>query len=214
LDGAVWRYQLTTADGISEVEFYAEVDDTGALLTSNGTTSRLSCEGGTLAGLPPFPIGNPSLGFQVAGNNPSGDYLASGAVLLPLGMEARWDMEVEAAGAIRLYQLGGNKPLSINGGRLVLVQETRELTTVVVPAGEFLVLPIQQEVLLDLLVQVEGVTVESVLVSASSTHYFAEGVGLIKAQYHGGTISSARGSWSLPAGAYMELLGTSGLPGF
>ena len=211
LDGATWTYRLTEGDATSELTITAKVDQSGATLSSSDNISRMQCGNGILAGLPPLPSGHPALGMNISGNNPSGEYLPSGATLLPLGQPAQWDMDIEAAGAIRILQIGGDTPLPINGGRVAIIQAAQPLETVTVPAGEYLALPVQQDVLMDLQVQTEGVSVESVIVSATMTTYFVEGVGPVLVEYSGGTVSTTSGAWSLPGDSRLELI-TSAQP--
>ena len=209
LDGAAWTYRFTGDNSSTDLTVTATVDEFGATLSGGGNVSRMLCGDGSLAGLPPFPAAHPALGMNVSGNNPSGSFLPSGAVLLPLGQPAQWDMDVEAAGAIRIAQIAGDTALPINGGKIAVIQSAQPLETIVVPAGEYLALPVKQDVLMDLQVQTEGITVESIIVSATVTMYFVEGVGPVRVEYAGGTVSSPSGAWSLPAGSTLELLDTS-----
>lgn len=209
VDGATWTYRMTTPQGSSDLTVAATVDEFGATLTSGTTTSLMLCGDGILAGLPPLPIGHPNLGTNISGNNPSGEYLPTGAVILPLGQPAQWDMDIDTAGAVVISQIGGSTPLSINGGKIAIVQGTNPLETVTVLAGEFLALPVRQDVLMDLQVQTQGVSVESIIISATVTTYFAEGIGPVLAVYDGGTVSSASGAWSLPGGSRLELVSAS-----
>lgn len=204
-DGASWAYEMVAPQGITELTLTSSVGEVGATLAIDGQERSLICGEDLLAGLPPLPVGHPGLGREIVGQNPVGSYLPAPALLLPLGQPATWDQESDAAGTISLPFPGGeNAP--IVGGKIVLIQQAEELATVNVPAGEFLSLPIRQDVLFDLQVQLPGGTAESVLISAAARHYYAEGVGLVRANYDGGTVSTQGGAWPLEAGLELRLV--------
>lgn len=206
VDGASWTYRLTTPDGGEQaVELAASVGDVGATLTAGGEARQLICGEGALAGLPPLPVAHPALGTGLTGTNPRGDLLPAPAVLLPLGQPAGWDMELDAGGVIALPGPEGSATLPVTGGRLVLIHETGELETVSTPAGDLLALPVQRDALFDLQVQAEDGSTRSVIVSASSRLYYAEGVGLVRVEYLGGMVSTEEGAAPLDPGARLEL---------
>ncbi len=207
-DGATWSYRLSTPSETMDLTLTASVNNDGATLTVDGQTAAMYCGAGALAGLPPLPAGDPELGSGVTGVNPSGDYLPSPGTLLPLGQIAEWDQQLDAGGTI-LLPFAGSQPLPITGGRLVLVNETSAQETITVPAGDFLVLPVRQDVFFDVQVTQPDGSQAGIIINASAHAYFAEGVGLIRINYEGGTISSQDGAWMLNGGSTLELTGTS-----
>ena len=207
-EGAAWTYRLTTPTGSSDVTLMVSAVDAGAtLITSTGQMAVLYCGVGALAGLPPLPIGHPDLGFGLTGLNPSGDYLPAAATLLPLGQPVTWDEELDAAGEVILPFSA--TPLAVSGGKIVLISEAQALTSISVPAGEFLALPVRQDVFFDITAALPDGSSQHVVISATITAYFAEDVGLIGITYAGGAISAPIGAWPLAAGATLELLSFS-----
>lgn len=204
-EGAAWTYRLTTPTGTGDVTLMVSAVDAGAtLITSTGQMAVLYCGVGALAGLPPLPIGHPDLGSGLTGLNPSGDYLPAAATLLPLGQPVTWDQELDAAGEVILPFSA--TPLAIASGKVVVISEAQALTSVSVPAGEFLALPVRQDVFFDVTVTLPDGSSQHVVISAAATAYFAEDVGLIEIAYAGGAISAPIGAWPLAAGATLELL--------
>ncbi len=204
-DGASWTYEMVAPEGITELTLTSAVGEFGVTLAVDGQERSLICGEDALSGLPPLPVGHPGLGREIVGQNPAGSYLPTPALLLPFGQPATWDQESDAAGTINLPFPGGESA-PIVGGKIVLIQQTQELATVSVPAGEFLSLPVRQDVLFDLQVQLPGGTAESVLISVAARHYYAEGVGLVRANYDGGTVSTQGGAWPLEAGLELRLV--------
>lgn len=203
--GAVWSYRLTLANGSVDLTLSAAEADGSMMLTSSvGFSGLLYCGGGTLAGMPPLPVGHPDLGFGVTGINPAGDYLPAPASLLPLGQPATWDQELDAGGTIVLPFSAD--PLLISSGKIVMISSTQALTTLNVPAGDFLALPVRQDVFYDITVALPDGSSQSVIISASSMLYYAEDAGLLKVTYEEGTISTPSGAWTLAPGPVLELL--------
>lgn len=206
--GNQWTYRLTTPNASTEQALRAELAPSGAVVLASGLDARpMICGEDALAGLPPLPVGHPALGAGVLGANPSGSLLPAPAVLLPLGQPASWDQQLDAGGTIQLPPNGEAVPIA--SGTVVMVHDTMPLETVEVPAGSFLALPVEQEVLFDLQVQRSGGVSEAVLISASARLYYAEGVGLVRADYLGGTVSAAEGAWPLPGGTTLALSAVS-----
>ncbi len=208
-DGASWVYRLAAGGEVRDIVLTTSVGPTGATLTADGQERALICGEDMLAGLPPLPLGHPGLGPGITASNPIGEYLPAPARLLPLGQPANWDQEGAASGMIRLPIGSGDDWLPITGGKVVLIQSTLELESVSVPAGDFLALPVQQDVLLDVQVQLADGAMENVLISAAARQYYAEGVGLVLARYDGGTVSTSAGAWPLEAGLSLELVSWS-----
>ncbi len=207
--GATWTYRLITLAEETEIVLASNVTSEGVTLTAHGQTSRMYCGDASIAGLPPLPVAHPELGFGVVGINPVGDYLPAPAYLLPLGHVTGWDQELDAGGAIRLPFVEGGEALPVLGGKLVLIQEAGALETIRVPTGEFLALPVHQDVFLDLQLQFPDGAAHNTIVSATVRHYYVEGVGLIKVSYDGGMVSTSDGAWPLEGGAVLELVDVS-----
>ena len=205
VDGASWTYRLTTPEGEQTIELAASVGDVGATLTADGESRQMICGEGALAGLPPLPVAHPALGTGLTGGNPRGDLLPAPGTLLPLGQPAGWDIELDAGGMITLPGEEGSTTLPVTGGRLVLIHETGELETISTPAGDLLALPVNRDALFDLEVTAADGSTRSVIVSASSRLHYAEGVGLVRAEYRGGMVSTEDGAWPLDPGSVLEL---------
>ncbi len=205
VDGASWTYRLATPEGEQTVELTASVGDVGATLTADGESRQLICGEGALAGLPPLPVAHPALGTGLTGSNPRGDLLPAPGTLLPLGQPAGWDIELDAGGTITLPGEEGSATLPVTGGRLVLIHETGELETVSTPVGDLLALPVNRDALFDLEVAAADGSTRSVIVSASLRLHYAEGVGLVRAEYRGGMVSSEDGALLLDPGSVLEL---------
>jgi hypothetical protein len=204
-DGAVWVYRLSGPDQPVELVMESAIDAGGAAISFKGQTSTLSCVDEALCGLPPGLVGHPDLGNQVAGLNPRGDYLPPPAQLLPLGTPVVWDLELDAAGAITLPL--SDAPVPIVGGRLVVSNTTGEVEPIGVPAGTFTALPVREVVFFEIRVSLPDGSQQTVYIDATTRRYYAEGVGLVKAVYEGGTISAPGGTWSLEPGPVLELVG-------
>ncbi len=207
-EGAGWTYRLSDAAGSSDLTLMVSATDAGAtLITSIGQMAVLYCGASALAGLPPLPVVHPDLGFGLKGLNPDGDYLPAAAMLLPLGQPVTWDQELEAAGSIVLPF--SDVPLTVSSGKIVVISEAQTLTPINIPAGEFIALPVRQDVFLDIEVALPDGAPQHVVINTTTTAYFAEGVGLIKIIYTGGTVSTPNGAWPLASGAMLELLSFS-----
>jgi hypothetical protein len=206
-DGATWTYRLTQPGGTSTIELVADVSEFGVTLRANGQERVLVCGEGTLAGLPPLPPGHPALGDGITANNPSGDLLPAPAALLPLGQPATWDQELEVGGTIPVPVGAEAEAVPISAGKVAIVNETAELETIAVPAGEFLALPVRQDVFFDLEVAQPSGAAQNVIISLSAWAYYAEGVGPVLIQYDGGIASTQDGTWALEPGPTLELVG-------
>jgi hypothetical protein len=208
-DGATWTYQLTDPGGTTTIELVADVGEFGVTLRANGQERTLICGEGALAGLPPLPPGHPGLGEGITTSNPSGDLLPTPAILLPLGQPATWDQELEVGGTIPIpiADDAGEQPIST--GKVAFVNETAELETITVPAGEFLALPTRQDVFYDVEVTPPSGASQNVIISLSTRTYYAEGIGPILIQYDGGIASTQEGTWALEPGPVLELVSYS-----
>lgn len=204
--GGAWTYELTTPTGTETLLLSAQVNERGAFLTVNGETQAIICGEGALAGIPPLPVAHPALGYGIDGSNPAGSLLPPPAVLLPLGRPAGWDQELAPSGVLSLPGEDGPQTVTILDGVLVMIHETNELATIATPAGDFLALPVDRDVLFDLVVQAQDGSQSSVIISASSRLYFAEGVGLVRVEYRGGMVSTPEAAWTLEPGLTLELV--------
>ncbi len=205
-DGAAWTYQLAEPGGTTAIELAADVGEFGATLRANGQERTLICGEGALAGLPPLPPGHPALGNGITTSNPSGDLLPTPAILLPLGQPAAWDQELEAGGTIPIPIENDAGALPISTGKIAFVNETAELETIGVPAGEFLALPVRQDVFFDLEVTRPSGATQNVIISLSTRTYYAEGIGPVLIHYDGGIASTQEGTWALEPGPVLELV--------
>ncbi len=206
-DSAEWRYQLSTADGVTEIVLSSIAIEEGAFLyTGSGAEASILCQDNAIIGLPPLPIGDPSFGSGITGSNPIGDYLTYESELLPLGQPVWWDVQLTAGGVIDLPQgLGG----AITGGSIVLVHETEQLENVTVPAGSFLALAVKQDALFDLQLQLGDGSAARVLINTAARIHYAEGVGPVKVSYLGGMISTSGTSIPVEGGSTLELIGVT-----
>lgn len=207
-DGSTWTYRYTAADGSShEVTLGSVIEPAGIVLSLEGSTNHLNCLDGGLSGLLPGFIGSghPDLGGSVHGTNPRGMLLPPSADLLPLGETTSWDIELDAAGTINLPLTGTHAGYSITSGRIVLYHSTSPVIDVTVPAGTFTALPVRQDLIYEIMVEAPDGS-QQVLINAGVELYYAEGVGLIRVEFEGGTISSPSGGWPLSADGTLELL--------
>jgi hypothetical protein len=203
-NGASWTYELTTLTATKSITQNVTIDD-GATLVMDGQASTMNCLDGALSGIPPGIVGHPDLGTGVAVTNPRGNYLPTPAELLPLGNPVTWDIEVDPTGTIILPYDGEKVAAQINGGKLVLFHETRELRDIGVPAGNYIALGIHEVAFFELNVTLPDGKSRQVVISASTQLYLAEGIGPVKIVYEGGQISTEEASWILEPGATMEL---------
>jgi hypothetical protein len=202
-DNAEWRYQLSTAEGVTEITLSSIGIEEGAFLYANSAEASLMCRDNAIIGLPPLPVGDPSLGSGIIGNNPIGDTLPSESRLLPYGKPAWWDIQMTAGGTIDLPQGSGG---TISGGTIVLAHETEQLENVTVPAGTFLALAVKQDAFFDLQLQLADGSAERVLINTTSRIDYAEGAGPVRVSYLGGMISTSGTSIPLEGGSTLELV--------
>jgi hypothetical protein len=200
--GAWWEYgqarlEVLGVDGETALLRWSEPD--------GQVETRLDCADGALIGAPPGPLGHPSLGLGVIASQPSGPLLAAPSQLLPLGAPATWDAEYTPGGVIALPLGEESTPATISDGKLVLFHATLPLETVDVPAGSFETLPVEQSVFFELRGTLPDGTPVSALVDARSRLYFAEGVGLVRQEFLGGTLSTPSGASTLPDAPPLEL---------
>jgi hypothetical protein len=206
-DDAEWRYQVSTAEGINEIVLSSIAIEEGAFLTADGHDASILCQDNAIIGLPPLPLGDPTFGTGITGSNPIGDFLPLESTLLPFGIPASWDIQMNAGGTIDLPDgLGG----TISGGSIVLVHQTEQLENVSVPAGTFLALAVGQDALFDLQIQGADDSVNRVLINTVTRIHYAEGVGPVKMSYLGGTISATGTAIPLEGGSTMELIEVRG----
>jgi hypothetical protein len=206
-NGASWTYQLTDTAGApqSQLTLEAAVGEGRVILTMEGHSSALTCGDGSLNGLPPLPVGHPDLGYYAGGENPQGPFLPEPGLLMPLGTPATWDMEIRPTGTIWLPQDGESQQVSILDGRLVIFNQSSSLEPVSVPAGSFPSLAVTQNVFFEIRVALPDGAEQSVLINTQVQVYYAEGIGLVKILYQGGTISMPESAWTLPTGPTLEL---------
>ncbi|MBN1121301.1 MAG: hypothetical protein JXJ17_09485 [Anaerolineae bacterium] len=205
-DSAEWRYQLSTAEGTSEIILSSIAIEDGAFLYAGDYEASILCQDNAIIGLPPLPSGDPSLGMGITGSNPIGNYLTYESELLPLGQPAWWDIQMNAGGTINLPEgLGG----TITSGSIVLVHETEQLENVTVPAGTFLALAIKQDALFDLQLQLADGSAARVLINTAARIHYAEGAGPVRVSYLGGMISTNGSAIPLEGGATLELVGVT-----
>jgi hypothetical protein len=200
--GAWWEY------GQARLEVIGADGETALLRWSEPgvqVETRLDCADGALTGAPPGPLGHPSLGLEVVASQPSGPLLAAPSQLLPLGAPATWDAEYTPGGVIALPLGGESTPVTISDGKLVLFHTTLPLETVDVPAGSFEALPVERSVFFELRGTLPDGTPISALVDARSRLYFAEGVGPVRQEFLGGTLSTPNGAYTLPDASPLEL---------
>jgi hypothetical protein len=206
---AVWTYTLTSPQESTPITLTAIPTAEGADLELDGITVTVACADSAVVGLPPHLAGHPDLGAGIAGSDAQGFFLPPLARLLPLGQPAAWDMQMAASGMIALPPGQGSPPLPIREGIVVLTSETGPMTSVTVPAGTFTALPIAQDIYYDLRVVWPDGTERRVLIDTSARLFFADGAGLVKIDYFGGTVSTSDETWTLPGGYRMELTGWS-----
>ena len=96
-------------------------------------------------------------------------------------------------------------PMTITDGKLVLFHTALPLEVVDVSAGSFEALPIERSVFFEVRGTLPNGTPISALVDARSQLYFAEGVGLVRQEFLGGTVSTASGASALPDAPPLEL---------
>jgi hypothetical protein len=199
--GAWWEY------GQARLEVVGVDGETALLRWSEPggqVETRLDCADGALTGAPPGPLGHPSLGLGVIASQPSGPLLAAPSQILPLGAPATWDAEYTPGGVIALPPEQPS-PMTISDGKLVLFNTTLSLETVDAPAGSFEALPVEQSVFFELRGTLPDGTPISALVDARVRLYFAEGVGLVRQEFLGGTLSTPSGAYTLPDAPPLEL---------
>jgi hypothetical protein len=196
-NGASWTYQLTDASGApqSQLTLTATVSDGRTKLIFDGHMSAITCSDGSLSGLPPLPIGHPDLGYNAGGENLAGAYLPEPGLLMPLGTPATWDMEIRPIGSILLPQDGGTQPVSITGGRIVIFNQSSSLELVSVPAGSLSAVAVSQNIFFEIQVAFPDGAAQSVLINTQAQQYYAEGIGLVKSVYQGGTVSMPESAW-------------------
>jgi hypothetical protein len=207
-DGAAWVYQLTDEAGSPQIQLVLTVSvaEGRAELAVDGHTSTITCDDGSLVGLPPLPTGHPDLGYYAGGENPRGAFLPEPGLLMPLGTAATWDMEAIPSGTILLPRAVNTQEASITGGRLVIFSQSTGLEAVNVPAGSFSGVAVTQNVFFEIQVTFPDGVGQSALINAQAQQVYAEGVGLVKSVYQGGTISIPNNTWTLPPGPTLELV--------
>jgi hypothetical protein len=207
-DGASWTYQLTDVAGSPQLQLTLAVSvaDGRAELAVDGHTSTITCSEGSLIGLPPLLTGHPDLGYYPGGENPRGAFLPEPGLLMPLGTAATWDMEAIPSGTILLPRTGSRQEASITGGRLVIFSQSTGLEAVSVPAGSFSGVAVTQNVFFEIQVTFPDGLGQNALINAQAQQVYAEGVGLVKSVYQGGTISIPNNTWTLPPGPTLELV--------
>ncbi len=205
-NGTVWTYNLSGVAHPKHLVFTATTTDTNIALVVNDQASLFNCTDGAIVDLPPGPVGHPDLGDGIDGINSLGSYLPTPSQILPLGTPAAWDLELEPTGVIVLPFNGVLTSLPIVRGKLVLFHTTGGLTTVNVPAGDYTVLLVQQNIFFDIQVHTPNSTMQNVVISTVATLYYAAGLGLVRVDYQGGSVSTQEGGWLLQDGARLELL--------
>lgn len=203
-DGTIWTYQLTTATGTSEYALAVTVGEQGTQLYAGQTSSLLTCVDGAISGLLPGLVGHPALGPAITGTNPRGALLPAPDQLSPPGAAVWWDQEVMAGGMITLLDQAA--PIAITGGRIVTFSQAGAVVPVDVPAGSYSALEITDDIFFEIEVAAADGTRQNVLINTRSFRYFAEGIGLIRVTFEGGSISSADGAGTLEPGAKLELV--------
>jgi hypothetical protein len=207
-DGASWTYRTSAIAGAQpEVIFQSTIALDGVQLTLGDDSSHLNCIDGALAGLPPGWIGSghPALGGGVIGLNPAGAFLASEDALL--SFEGAWQLDITPSGTI-LLPIPASTPVQISGGEMFVYSVPLPTESVTVPAGSFTALPIQQDFLYQITVTLPDGSAQDVFINTTVKQYFVERVGLVRAEFVGGTISSSDGSISaiLDSGSILELV--------
>jgi hypothetical protein len=205
-EGAAWTYTVSQGDQSRDAVLSSTLENGSLLLTFDGQTTLLNCMDGTISGLPPAPLsGIPWLGSGIAGTNPVGEFLPDQGSLIPFGTDQSWDLEVDVTGTLSTPALAGGAVLQIISGKAVIVSSTRPLETVAVPAGTFTVVPVAQQIFYELTVSLDDGTQQAVLIAATGDLYFSESVGLVKAVYHGGTLSTQSAAVPLEGEVTLEL---------
>lgn len=187
--GVRWTYLSTRGETVtmSVGEPAGGID----LLTELGT-SRLNCLETTLAGLPPAPFtGHPDLGTGVTWAAPTGEFLPAAGTVSPYGSPHTWSLELIPSGQVMLSAAGYPAPVPIAGGRIVVIATTATLQTLTTPAGTYNALPVSQQYFFDLTIIPPEGGEKQVLITLSATLFFAEGTGIVRMEYPGGTISMA-----------------------
>jgi hypothetical protein len=207
-DGASWTYQLADSAGTAQSQLLLEAAVSGdrVTLTAAGHTSPITCADGGLNGLPPLPIGHPDLGYYSGGENPRGAFLPEPGLLMPFGTPATWDMEIRPTGTILLPENGETQETSIVDGRLVIFNQSSNLEPVVIPVGSFSAVAVTQNVFFEIQVTFPDGAQQNVLINTQVQQYYAEGIGLVKSLYQGGTVSMPDSIWTLPPGPMLELV--------
>lgn len=202
-DGAIWEYQLSGSDGsLQSLNLSAAIQSGSAHLTLGDASSTLNCLDGSLIGIPPSMLGSghPSLSGGDA-LNPRGAFLPSQDVI---SMNTPWDVEADASGSLLL----DSASLPIAGGKLVISSYPLDIEPITTQAGTWSARPVQQTVYYELFVQRADGTQVQVLINAQMQQYFVEGVGIVRVEYLGGSVSSQSGEFNrnLEGGLALELV--------
>lgn len=186
--GMSWEYLSSRGETVS---LAVGEEEGGITLVTPLAMTRMNCLETALAGLPPAPFtAHPDLGVGLIGSGSVGFFLPDAGTLSPYGSMQNWTAEVTPAGQIFLAALGYDQPLAIMGGRIALISSTGALETVSTPAGSYRALPVSQQTFLDLRVIAPDGSEMQVLITLTGRLYFSEGVGLVRMEYTGGTIST------------------------
>lgn len=213
VDGALWEYQLSRQDGTTQnLTLTATVAgesadllfDMGGGPQSNVFTCTPEGLYGALRGI----LGHPDLGPGLMLAEPDSPFLPSPDQLLPLGMQVSWNAQYRAGGMLTLASAQGPVEVSVTGGDVALVATANPLESITTLAGTFNALPVEQSMLFNLQVTTGQGGTGAVFGDAYSRHYWAEGVGLVRVAFEGGTLSSTLegAPISLTPGVTIELV--------
>lgn len=205
-DGARWTYQVSGLEEVSSLELTSSIEAGGAHLRLGDSTAELNCVDGAVIGLPPgwLGSGHPLLGTDVQGLNPRGAILAEEGAILTLGTP--WDLEVDAGGSIMIPIPGGTR-VPIIGGKVVIFSLPAPLEPIDTLVGKLMALPVHQDVLYQITVQLPDGSQKDMLINTAMQQYYVEQIGLVRVIFEGGAISTTDGSIAatLEPGGVLEI---------
>lgn len=215
-DGASWVYQLTRSAeaNVQSLSLETRVSGEAATLTlvagERQVEHAITCAPDGFYGPPGGLVGHPDLGGALALTNPDRPFLPSADQLLPFGTPVSWDVQYDASGALALPLGDGAVEMTVSGGEVVLYMTAQALEPISVPAGTVNALAVEQSIFFNLQLTSADGSPGSLFGDTLSRLYFAEGTGLVRQTFEGGTLSGMVGQTpfavELQAGISQDLL--------